>query len=706
VGEFAVLDAPVPSPEPVVEPVVEPGRPSLFDQDAVAEVAPAVVATPPAFVLPPRPDPPALVAPTAIYGTERDKTEEPPEPEPEPEPVEPEPVAVEPEPEPQPVEPEPAPQAVAQLSHRTVLREPPLVVTPQPASSWRERALAGGVLAVVVALLGAGAFAFADRSKPGVKKPASASAKVAHSEVTVPPATGITAGWVQQENAKEGTNAWRLEPGHNKGIEGFADAVSATDGQAVTLYVSTKASSFHVEAYRMGYYHGDGGRLVWKSDKIPGKKQAAPSIEPKTHMVETEWSPSVTVRITSDFVQGDYLFKLVGDGDEQQYIPLTVRDDNSTAAFVVQNAVTTWQAYNLWGGADLYEGQLPGGKGSSFDARSRVVSFDRPYKIGDGSGDFLGNEFPLVSFAESLGLDLTYWTDVDLHRRPELLTRHKALLTLGHDEYWSWAMRDGAEGARDQGVNLVFFGANAAFRQIRLEDSPLGLYRREVNYKRGNEDPMRLINPKYTTADFRQPPVNRPESAMIGALYECNPVKADFVVTNPSAWVFAGTGLSMGDKINGLVGSEYDRYTPGPATPTNLEVLAHSPVRCRGKASYSDMTYYTAPSGGAVLATGTNLWVPKLGSDDDVKKITTNILKAFGAGPAGKAHEPRPNTKDLPKVPLSSSADSTTSTTGARRAGTTGSTTSTTRRPGGLTSTTKALPTSTTTELPVDPNPP
>ena len=68
------------------------------------------------------------------------------------------------------------------------------------------------------------------------------------------------------------------------------------------------------------------------------------------------------------------------------------------------------------------------------------MSFDRPYD-NEGAADFIGNELPLVSFVESKGLDVSYWTDVDLHRSPALLLNHRALLTLGHDEYWSTAMR-------------------------------------------------------------------------------------------------------------------------------------------------------------------------------------------------------------------------------------------------------------------------
>ena len=68
------------------------------------------------------------------------------------------------------------------------------------------------------------------------------------------------------------------------------------------------------------------------------------------------WSPTLTLNITKDWLPGCYLLKLVGDGGEEQFVPLTIRDDASTAAYVMQNSVTTWQAYNLWGSYSLYYG--------------------------------------------------------------------------------------------------------------------------------------------------------------------------------------------------------------------------------------------------------------------------------------------------------------------------------------------------------------
>ena len=526
----------------------------------------------------------------------------------------------------------------------------------------------GVVLVVLTTLLAAGAGVVWGLARPA---PASSAREQSESGQThhlkdakavgaAGAAGGVRAAWVVQENARPGTSDWRLTPSPGKGmIEGYADRVSAQQGDRVTLYVSTDAPTFTVEAYRIGYYGGLGGRLLWKSAEVQGVKQAKPDRDSKTNMIDAQWAPSLTVPLTAAWPQGDYLFKLVASNGHQQYVPLTIRDDRSTAAFVVQNAVTTWQAYNLWGGYSLYEGKNGSG-GSDYEHRSRVVSFDRPYQLGGGSQDFVGSELPMVSMVESLGLDVTYWTDVDLHERGSLLGQHKALLSLSHDEYWSRTMRDNARAGRDRGLNIAFFGANAIYRHIRFEPSGLGPDRHQVDYKVAREDPLFGTENKEVTSDWRAFPVSEPESTLIGNFYECNPVKADMVVADDAAWVFAGTGLTSGDRLHQVVGSEYDRYDPTVPGPKNVQILTHSPLRCHGKASYSDMTYYTAPSGAGVLATGTNNWIVKMSEDcpptatytcpkDALIKVTTNVLNAFGVGPAGLAHPSTgTNLKDLP----------------------------------------------------------
>ncbi|MGH2719452.1 MAG: N,N-dimethylformamidase beta subunit family domain-containing protein, partial [Actinomycetota bacterium] len=449
------------------------------------------------------------------------------------------------------------------------------------------------------------------------------------------------------ENAKAGTTAWRIvNVAGSAGIEGYADHTSATQGDTVTLFVSTTAAHFSVLAYRMGYYGGLGGRLVWTSPTEVGVHQAAASVQAGTNMASASWKPSLAVHIDASWTPGDYLLKLVGDGGQQRYIPLTVTDPNSTAPLVIVNAVTTWEAFNDWGGYNLYYGP-----NQAAANRSTVVSFDRPYasagsgdQSGDGSGDFLGDEFPLVYFAESYGLNVTYITDVDLDEHgAQLLAGRSGVITLGHDEYWSAAMRTAVTTAEGHGVNLAFLGANAMYQQVRFQPSALGPDRQVIDYKSAAADPVAATNPSGTTVPWRDPPVNEPESSVIGELFECNPATpAPALVVDASNWLFADTGIRNGDTFPNLIGPYYDRVNLNFTTPADLEVLAHSPVTCQGVKSDADMTYYSAPSGAGVFATGTTGWVceltasclqdPRPHPDLRILQVTKNLLVTFASG--------------------------------------------------------------------------
>jgi len=458
---------------------------------------------------------------------------------------------------------------------------------------------------------------------------------------TPTPSPDPHAAWVVAENEKPGTDAWRIAPGTPKGIAGFADHVSTQVGDTVRLYVDTRAASWHVTAYRLGSYQGLGARAIWTSAEQSGIDQPPRTVSTDgLNTIEAPWSHPFSISITSSWVEGSYLLELVSSVGGESYVPLIVRNDASHAAILIQQQVTTWEAYNEWGGYDLYHGA-----DGTFASRSRVVSFDRPYK-GRGAGGLL-NAFPFVALAEGEGLDVTYGTDVDLHERPSLLLNHRTLVSLDHDEYWSTSMRDGATAARDAGVNLAFFGANAIYRHIRFEDSPLGADRRIVCYKSAPEDPLTGVDDAEVTVNWRRPPVSRPESELLGPMYDCPDTNGDLVVADGSAWVFEGTDLNDGDVIPGAVSLEVDRIFPDAPTPGSVQVLAHSPVTCPGRSTFADMAYYTTRGNAGVFDAASQGWFTRLRCDPPVATIdcdrravtiTLNVLVAFGTAPAGIAH--------------------------------------------------------------------
>src|SRR5213075_828819 len=117
------------------------------------------------------------------------------------------------------------------------------------------------------------------------------------------------------------------------------------------------------------------------------------------------------------------------DAAYQSFIVFVVRDDGHPAALLFQSSVTTFAAYNNWGGRSLYGF-------NSGNAPARKVSFDRPYAANpygvrlDGAGDFLRRwEYNAVRFLERDGYDVTYITDVDAHEQPSLLPRYRIALS-------------------------------------------------------------------------------------------------------------------------------------------------------------------------------------------------------------------------------------------------------------------------------------
>jgi len=341
---------------------------------------------------------------------------------------------------------------------------------------------------------------------------------------------------------------------------------------------------------------------------------------------------------------------LVGDGGEEQFVPLTIRDDASMASYVLQNSVTTWQAYNLWGGYNLYNG--PGGA-ADYNNRALAVSLDRPYDL-DGASAFLVHERAAIQLAERLGMPLAYVSSMDIAADPHLLDGASALFSLGHDEYWSPPERANVTAARNAGTNLAFLGANCCFRRTRLAGTGLGPDRLVICYKTSyTEDPMYGKDNKLVTSDWREPPHPDPESSLIGTLYEGYPANADYVVASPKAWPFAGTGVDKGTRFPGLVGVEYDRVNPGSPVERPIEILSHSPLTCRGVNSYGDSAYYTHSSGAGVFNTGTMFWVASFGgwykyglnrhAGHFTRKVTANVLRAFADGPAAAKYPAHDN---------------------------------------------------------------
>jgi N,N-dimethylformamidase beta subunit-like protein len=455
-----------------------------------------------------------------------------------------------------------------------------------------------------------------------------------------------------------GTRSWRMRrPAVDGQVAGFTTRVSGPPGARVGLAVSTASGAFRVAAYRIGAYRGGDGLLVWRSRWLPATLQPGATFSPaETRTVVAPWHRSLTVR-TGGWTPGFYLFDLTTRDGWQSQVPYVVRSASTAGRVVLMAPTETWQAYDDWGGYDLYHG-------SGGDRRSWAVSYDRPYPA-PGAGEMRFGVVPFVTVAERAGVPLAYLADVDLDTDPHALAGARAFVSIGHDEYWTRTRWDAVLRARAAGTNLAFFGADTAYWKVRLTLSG-EMPRTVVGYRSdAGLDPLRTADPRDATGAFRDDPATGPESTLTGLQYECFPVDTDYRVTSPRWWGFRGTHVRDGTTFPHLVGVEADRVHPVPSTPRPLQVLSSADYDCDGVPTSTQSVYYTARSGAGVFTAGTLRWTCALvghcrpydlapRTRRFTRMVTLRVLRVFAAGPAGRRHPAHDNVGRFALSPVNS----------------------------------------------------
>lgn len=442
------------------------------------------------------------------------------------------------------------------------------------------------------------------------------------------------------ENAQAGSADWTL-PSNNR-ITGYADATSVDVGETIRFAVSSARPSFKLDIYRLGWYGGLGGRLMLSIEDVPGIYQGhwidktfgvagctTCRVDPVTGLVDANWEWGYSLTIPSPWTSGLYLARL-STANDRGTIPFVVRDDVEPTSILAVLPVNTWQAYNYWGGKSLYASSAYGDATIIGEKRAVKVSFNRPYAIPAPSAQ----DINVISFLERFGYDVSYSTDVDLDRRPDLLALHRVYMAVGHDEYWSKPMRDAVERARDQGVSLAFLGGNDVYWQARYEpDAGAQPSRTLVVYRSASLDPIALTDPSTVTVRWAAAPVNRPQNALTGTLfsdgYPPRPESWQLSAAAPP-WFWHGTELRPGDSVAGLESGECDRSVDNGASPPSQLILGSANFTTGlGESARCDSTWYATGGQSAVFSAGDLGWPNLLtgpASDNRVIALTRNVL--------------------------------------------------------------------------------
>lgn len=285
------------------------------------------------------------------------------------------------------------------------------------------------------------------------------------------------------------------------------------------------------------------------------------------------------------------------------------------------------------------------------------------------------------------GYELDVATQQDLHFRPEVLDGVACVVLVGHDEYWSWQMRDAIDDYVAGGGRVARFAGNFMW-QIRIEHH--GTTQVCHKYLARQEDPYYVTQNRHlTTTSWEAEEIARPGRATFGldasrGLYAgwgglAHRGAGGFTVYRPDHWSLAGAKLGYGDLLGAksrIFGYEVDGLDyriedglPYPAVDSHLadefSIIAMGLARLRednfGAAPEplfvgdddarfiaelrfgntdatslarvdrgSGMVVHFSKGQGQVFHAGTTEWVAGLlRRDPAVEQVTRNVLNRF-----------------------------------------------------------------------------
>jgi hypothetical protein len=411
----------------------------------------------------------------------------------------------------------------------------------------------------------------------------------------------------------------------------YTDRFSYRAGDRLDVRVHTTAREYSLEIVR----DGANAETVFHRDGLEGAARETPR---DSFRVGCGWPVSCSLEIPETWRSGLYLLIVRARNDrgetvqrEHFFALRAPAPEEGAIAFILTTATLT--AYNDWGGANQYRGP----EENPHDSGSPIVSIKRPIARGmlrkppgaprhphtfnpppfwtprydDVAWARLHGytrhhcdafwatfERPFAIWAESAGYRLHYFTQHDLHFDPRALDGYSCVAIVGHDEYWTWEMRDAVDRFVDCGGGLARFAGNFMW-QIRLEqDGEI-----QVCYKLPGGDPLAKVTPHLTTTIWEAKSIGRPGAQTMGlngsgGIYSRVGVSAPrasggYTVYRPDHWALEGTDLYYADLFGQapicITGYEVDgvEYTmrrglPYPThedgAPDSLEIIALTPA--------------------------------------------------------------------------------------------------------------------------------
>jgi len=399
-------------------------------------------------------------------------------------------------------------------------------------------------------------------------------------------------------------------------LEAYCWPRSVVPGDRVGLHISSDAPTVSVTVTHDGIEPAD----VWRADEIAASAHPTPD---DASANGCGWPAAVEIPV-GDWRSGYYAVTATAGGERADAFVVVRAGDRPRAPILLVLSTSTYDAYNDWGGPSLYTGgtkvsmrrpMAPGflvkpephrRKMQPDPDREALWFFEWAEPLGlsvwSGGAGWWNWERAFTHWAEGNGYAMDFAISTDLETVPGLLDGYRLFTCAGHDEYWSWGMRDALDAHTGGGGNAAVLSGNTCYWQVRFNHDTGTM----TCFKYGAEDdPVRgTADERFLTGPWSHRLIGHPETSTIGltftrggySRYGLGVPRATgaFTVHRPEHWLFEGTDLQPGDALgladaivayevdgcaitHGADGRPVPTYEDG--APPSLEILATAPAR-------------------------------------------------------------------------------------------------------------------------------
>ncbi|HLW64172.1 MAG TPA: N,N-dimethylformamidase beta subunit family domain-containing protein, partial [Gemmataceae bacterium] len=234
----------------------------------------------------------------------------------------------------------------------------------------------------------------------------------------------------------------------------------------------------------------------------------------------------------------------------------------------------------------------------------------------------------LLGWLEREGFSYDLYGETQLHSGMLDVSKYRVLILSTHPEYWTRQMYERVKHwVFHGGGRLLYLGGNGLNSEVELFDDDTMIVHNGV---------IKNLWPEGIGAESRFARRVESEANLLGVVFTPSGMMtgAPYRVVAGSHWIFAGTGLKSGETFGekslhmrcpgGASGHETDKMSG--SSPKGTQLLAKGLNPDDGGA---EMVLFEPPGGGAVFSAGSICYPSSLMVDDNVSKITANVIRRF-----------------------------------------------------------------------------